>query len=58
MTRRDFRVVLHELPRAHFEILQALDGRRSLAESGGHVPLAEVRDGLADWAGKGLLARI
>lgn len=61
MTRRDFRVVLHEVSREAYELLGALDGERSMAEAldrAGQTLTPAARDGLADWAGKGFFERI
>lgn len=67
MTRRDYRVSIHELTRTQFEFVRALDGRRSVAhalrpgappDAPHQPPVSAVRDWLCDWAAEGFFERI
>lgn len=56
MTRQNYRVQLHELSAAQHACLEALDGRRTLAEAVHPAPdleLTAVRDWLCQWTIKG-----
>jgi Putative DNA-binding domain len=61
MTRRNYGVVIHELDAPQYPFLQALDGRRSIAEAldaaappGGRIKtVSRVKGWLRDWTGKG-----
>jgi hypothetical protein len=62
MTRRDFRVTLHELSRDQHGLLESLDGQRTVAEAiGGRLsglPAAKVREWLGEWAEKRFLEAV
>jgi hypothetical protein len=62
MTRRNYRVMLHELSSPQYALLQALDGRLTVAQAldraadgngHGHSLVATIRDWLCDWVAKG-----
>lgn len=62
MTRRDYRVVLHEVAEAQHALLRALDGRRSVGQAldqgaRERPPLAIVHDWLCEWTDMGILER-
>jgi hypothetical protein len=66
LSRRNYRVVLYEIPWAHHQVLDALDGARTLGEALEKIyakdnPLpshATIREWLHDWVVKGLVERI
>jgi len=56
MTRRNYRVRLHELSTAQYTLLGMLDGQQTLAQAfqqDSSLEIATVRDWLCDWADKG-----
>jgi len=66
MTRRNYRVVLHELPAPQYALLQALDGQHTIgqilnraAAAGDHAPdIATLRNWLGEWVAKGYFASV
>lgn len=59
MTRRNYRVLLHEISSAQYAFLQSLDGHRTADQA---LDLAarpaELTDWLCDWAAKGFFERV
>ena len=66
VSRRDYRVVLHDLSPGQHAFLSGCDGRRTvldaldaLEEEGRAVPdTGSLRDWLCEWAARGLFASI
>lgn len=67
MTRRDYRVLIHELTPAQYEFIRAIDGRQCVARALGpgassverpRPSVSTVRDWLCDWTAKGFFERV
>jgi hypothetical protein len=65
LTRQNYRVVLHEVPRVELELLRLLDGQRSLRHALEHgfgpdyeklQRISTIRKWLRDWLRKGFVA--